>query len=87
VKSPAYLTVEEVIERYRGMITNGTLNNWRSKRIGPSFLKLGKAVLYPVVELDQWDRSNLVRCRPVKPLHLEKADVQGRGRSMEAAST
>jgi hypothetical protein len=32
-------------------------------RIGPSFIKSGKAVLYPVSELDRWDKSNLVVCR------------------------
>ncbi|MCI4589242.1 helix-turn-helix domain-containing protein [Sphingobium sp. BYY-5] len=84
--SPAYLTVEEVIERYRGTITEGTLRNWRSMRIGPSFLKLGRAVLYPVAELDQWDRSNLVLCKRVKSLPLEEANAEARGRSMEAAS-
>ena len=53
---PAYLTLAEVVERYRGQISEGTLRNWRSMRIGPSFIKIGKAVLYPVEELDRWDR-------------------------------
>lgn len=42
----AFLTTEEVSERYRGLITVGTLENWRTLRIGPSFMKVGKAVLY-----------------------------------------
>ena len=57
-----YLTAEEVSERYRGEITVGTLRNWRALRIGPTFIKIGKAVLYPVDELDAWDRQNLVKC-------------------------
>ena len=65
---PAYLTLPEVVERYRGQISEGTLRNWRSMRIGPSFLKIGKAVLYPVEELDRWDRSNLVQCRRTRSL-------------------
>jgi hypothetical protein len=32
-------------------------------RIGPPFVKIGKAVLYPVEELDAWDKKNLVICR------------------------
>jgi hypothetical protein len=32
-------------------------------RIGPAFVKLGKAVLYPVEELDAWDKKNMVACR------------------------
>ena len=48
-----FLTLNEVIERYRGQISEGTLRNWRSMRVGPSFLKIGKAVLYPLEELDR----------------------------------
>ena len=46
-----FLTPEEVYERYRGVISLGTLRNWRMMKIGPSFLKLGRAVLYPLGEL------------------------------------
>nr|WP_319797729.1 helix-turn-helix domain-containing protein [Nitrobacter sp.] len=59
----AYLTLEEVIERYRNKISEGTLRNWRSRRIGPSFIKAGRAILYPIEELDRWDRSNLISCK------------------------
>jgi hypothetical protein len=48
-----FLTLNEVIERYRGQISEGALRNWRSMRVGPSFLKVGKAVLYPLEELDR----------------------------------
>lgn len=59
-----YLTPEEVAERYRGEVSIGTLRNWRAMRIGPSYVKVGKGVLYPVGELDAWDRRNVVQCRP-----------------------
>ena len=58
-----YLTAEEVAERYCGAVTVGTLRNWRTMQIGPPFIKIGKAVLYPVEELDAWDKKNLVTCR------------------------
>lgn len=58
-----FLTPEGVSERYRGEVTVGTLRNWRAMRIGPTFVKIGKAVLYPVDELDAWDQKNLVTCR------------------------
>jgi hypothetical protein len=58
-----YLTAEEVSERYRGEITVGTLRNWRAMRIGPPFIKIGKAVLYPIEELDAWDKVSMVTCR------------------------
>ena len=58
-----FLTPEEVSERYRGEVTVGTLRNWRAMRIGPAFLKIGKAVLYPIDKLDAWDQENMITCR------------------------
>ena len=53
MSEPMFLTLNEVIERYRGQISDGTLRNWRSMRVGPSFPKVGKAVLSPLEELNQ----------------------------------
>jgi hypothetical protein len=64
--------LEEVITSYHGQVSEGTLRNWRAMRIGPSFIKIGKAVLYPVSELDRWDKSNLVACGPSRSLSLEE---------------
>lgn len=58
-----YLTAEEVAERYRETISLGTLRNWRAMRVGPPFVKIGKAVLYPIKALDEWDLKNTVTCR------------------------
>lgn len=58
-----FLTPDEVAERYRGGISVGTLRNWRAMKIGPSYVKIGKAVLYPVGALDAWDEKNTVLCR------------------------
>lgn len=74
---PAYLTLEEVVERYRNQISEGTLSNWRFKRIGPSFIKIGKAVLYPIEELDRWDRSNLISCRRISIAPFGADGVEG----------
>ena len=65
-----FLTAEEVAERYRGEVSVGTLRNWRSARIGPAFVKIGKAILYPVEELDAWDHKNLVSCRASRTLPM-----------------
>jgi hypothetical protein len=74
MSEPMLLTLNEVIERYRGQISEGTLRNWRSMRVGPAFLKVGKAVLYPRVELDRWDRRSLIVCRPFRPLLLDEVN-------------
>jgi hypothetical protein len=70
-----FLTAEEVSERYRGEVTVGTLRNWRAMRVGPAFVKIGKAVLYPVDELEAWDRKNMVSCHAVRPSRV----IQGEG--------
>lgn len=56
-----FLTDEDVVVRYRGVITIGTLRNWRSQRTGPAYIKVGKAVLYPVSELDAWDQKQIIK--------------------------
>jgi Helix-turn-helix domain len=61
--SPKYLTIEEVVERYRGAVSVGTLRNWRAMRVGPAFVKIGKAILYPEIELSAWEKGNMVACR------------------------
>jgi hypothetical protein len=67
-----FLTAEEVSERYRGEVTVGTLRNWRVMRVGPTFVKIGKAVLYPLDQLDAWDESNLVPCRASRRLSADE---------------
>lgn len=69
-----FLTPEEVSERCRGGISVGTLRNWRAMRIGPTFVKIGKAVLYPVSELDAWDEKNKVTCRAPSRLTQQLGD-------------
>jgi hypothetical protein len=56
--------VHPVAERYCGEITVGALRNWRALRIGPSFFKIRKAVLYPLGALDAWDQAHTVECEP-----------------------
>jgi hypothetical protein len=69
-----YLTAEEVVERYRGAVSIGTLRNWRAIRVGPTFVKIGKAILYPVDELNAWERRNMVSCRASGRLPVIESD-------------
>lgn len=72
-----FLTPEEVSERYRGGVSVGTLRNWRAMKIGPSFVKIGKAVLYPINELEAWDERNRVNCRASRRLTECAGDQPG----------
>jgi hypothetical protein len=69
-----YLTIEEVVERYRRVVSAGTLRNWRAVRAGPTFVKIGKAILYPVDELNAWEKRNMVSCRATGKLSVTGAD-------------
>jgi len=40
-------------------------------RVGPTFIKIGKAILYPVDELDNWDKKNTVVCRSPHSLEAQ----------------
>lgn len=57
------LTPAEVVERYRGVVSIRTLANWRSQGIGPRWVKIGKAVLYPVDNLTEWEQRGNKRER------------------------
>lgn len=69
-----FLTPEEVAERYRSGISVGTLRNWRAMRIGPTFIKIGKTVLYPTDALAAWDEKNTVTCRASWRFSLSDSD-------------
>jgi hypothetical protein len=47
----------EAAERLR--VSVGTLANWRTAGEGPKFLKFGRRVLYPVPELEAFERASL----------------------------
>ena len=70
-----YLTPEEVTERFRGAISTGTLANWRAMRVGPAFVKIGKSIVYPVADLNEWTDQQIVRCRATNRL-IVKEDEQ-----------
>ncbi len=57
MSKPMFLTLNEVIERYRGQISDGTLRNWRSKRVGPSLKLAAIPITSLMVQYRQSSRS------------------------------
>lgn len=53
-----FLTADELVKRWGSVVTRGTLANWRSKRVGPPFVKLRARVVYPVADLIEWEKQN-----------------------------
>jgi hypothetical protein len=60
--SAKFPTPGKVSERYRGEVSVGALHNWQAMRVGPAFVKIATAVLYPVDQLP-WDQGNMVMCQ------------------------
>ena len=50
--SQAFLTEEELSARLR--VCRGTLKGWRRQGIGPRYVRLNRAVRYPLADLEQW---------------------------------
>ena len=51
------LTIDEAAARLR--LVRGTLNNWRVQGRGPRYLKMGKRIVYPLVEVIAFENGLL----------------------------
>lgn len=53
-----YLTPAQLVERWNGAVTTGTLANWRSRSAGPAFQKFGSRVRYPLSAVLAYEKQN-----------------------------
>lgn len=60
MNSGEFLTPDQVVDRWGNAIGRGTLANWRAKRRGPPFVKIGARVVYPLDQLAAWERENQI---------------------------
>ncbi|HJW72593.1 MAG TPA: helix-turn-helix domain-containing protein [Geothrix sp.] len=58
------LTTKETAERLRVSIC--TLANWRVSGGGPRYIKFGRKVLYPLSELEAYEKAHLRQAVSVK---------------------
>ena len=54
-----FLTPAQLILRWDGAVTTGTLANWRSKGEGPAYSKFGSRVRYPIAKVIAWEAKNM----------------------------
>jgi hypothetical protein len=52
-----YLTADELVTRWKGTVKKATLKNWRSSGKGPKFTKPGKEILYPITEVEKYEKT------------------------------
>lgn len=52
------LSVDDLISRWRGQVKATTLATWRSRKLGPPYVKVGGRVLYPVKAVEDYEKRN-----------------------------
>lgn len=57
-----HLTQSELAERWR--LSPRTLERWRQTGFGPRFIKLGSRCLYPLEEIERFERASLHQRSP-----------------------
>ncbi|MGN7100189.1 helix-turn-helix transcriptional regulator [Ralstonia holmesii] len=53
-----FLTPDQLVERWAGAVSKGTLANWRQQKRGPAYMKLGAKVRYPPAQVEAWEAAN-----------------------------
>lgn len=54
-----FLTPDQLVKRWQNAVTTGTLANWRSKSVGPTFTKLRGRVLYPLASVVDFEKTGM----------------------------
>jgi hypothetical protein len=57
---PAFLTPQQLSERWGGRIGVRTLANWRCNGGGPRYTKIGGAILYKVSDVENYEQNQTV---------------------------
>jgi hypothetical protein len=55
----SFLKPGEIVSRWRNTVTEGTLAVWRSIGKGPPYIKSGRSVLYPLDELEKYEKGKI----------------------------
>jgi hypothetical protein len=73
-----YLTQDELSRRWH--LKPHTLENMRWRKTGPSYVKIGGRVLYPLEGVEDYERKNLVLAGEINaaPLNAGASRIQAR---------
>ena len=55
-----FLGPADLVARYNGQVSLKTLANWRSMKTGPSYVKVGSRVMYPLEAVIEWERARVI---------------------------
>ncbi len=56
--SGEFLTVDQLVARWKAQVTSSTLATWRSRGNGPRFVKVGGRVLYRLADVIAYESKN-----------------------------
>lgn len=59
-KQSTYLTPQELVQRWNGAVTTGTLANWRNQGKGPAYTKFGSRVRYKLEAVEAYEAKNMI---------------------------
>lgn len=63
-----FLSTEELSARWKGEVQTGTLENWRTMKLGPKFVKLGRGrnsrVVYRLTDVIAYEKANTKGVQP-----------------------
>lgn len=59
-KQSTYLTPQELVQRWNGAVTTGTLANWRNQGKGPAYTKFGSRVRYKLESVEAYEAQNMI---------------------------
>lgn len=59
-KNSIYLTPQELVQRWNGAVTTGTLANWRNQGKGPAYTKFGSRVRYKLESVEAYEAKNMI---------------------------
>ena len=67
VNEKVHLTEKELADRWH--MNNKTLCNWRSQGKGPSFIKIGGVILYPLKVIKNIEKTSLKKRKSTDTIH------------------
>ena len=56
--NPQFLNPEDLVARWQGTVKETTLSTWRSRGLGPKFVKIGGRVLYRLNDVMIYETRN-----------------------------
>jgi Helix-turn-helix domain len=52
-----YITADELVVRFKNLISKRTLANWRHNGEGPKYVKIGGRILYTLRAVQEWEEK------------------------------